>query len=82
MTQFVTDAALENWHAHHPPESQAIIDAHQQVRTEFLALSVSMNGLLPEGPDKTVALRAIRDAAMQCNAVIACAQRLYGDGAP
>ena len=77
MSKFITDEALENWHAHHPPASQEIIDAHQRVRAEFLALSKSMNGLLPEGPDKTVALRAIRDTAMQCNAVIACAQRLY-----
>jgi hypothetical protein len=45
---------------------------------EFGALAASMNDLLPEGPDKTVALRAIRDASMQANAVIACAQRVYG----
>lgn len=77
MSKFVTDEQLDNWFAHHPPSNSDIIDAHQRVRAEYAALAKSMNGLLPEGPDKTVALRAIRDAAMQANAVIACTQRLH-----
>lgn len=79
MAKFITDEQLKNWHGYHPPSDPSIVEAHERVRAEFLALATSMNGLLPEGPDKTVALRAIRDAAMQCNAAIACAQRVYAE---
>ena len=78
MAKFTTDEHLDNWFAHHPPSDPSIVEAHQRIRAEYCALAKSMNGLLPEGPDKTVALRAIRDAAMQANSVIACAQKLYG----
>jgi hypothetical protein len=78
MSQFVSPEQLANWFAYHAPSGPEIVAAHERVREEFGALAASMNDLLPEGPDKTVALRAIRDASMQANAVIACAQRVYG----
>lgn len=81
--KFITDEQLDNWFGYHPPTSQEVISAHEQIREEFGTLAKNMNHLLPEGPDKTVALRAIRDAAMQCNAAVACAQAVYpGDGQP
>lgn len=80
MSKFLSDESLSNWFAYHPPTSDEIRDAHERVRAEFWALAASMNGLLPEGPDKTVALRAIRDASMQANAAIACAQRVHDEG--
>lgn len=73
----VSDEQLENWFSYHQPTSSEIVDAHQRVRNAFMFLAKEMNALLPEGPDKTVTLRAIRDASMQANATIACAQRLY-----
>lgn len=77
MTKFLSDEQVADWFAYHPPSTSAIKEAHERVRAEYGALAASMNNLLPDGPDKTVALRAIRDAAMQANAVIACSQRLY-----
>lgn len=77
MSTFLSDDQVANWFAYHPPTTAAIRDAHERVRAEYGALAASMNSLLPEGPDKTVALRAIRDAAMQANAAIACAQRVH-----
>lgn len=79
MPKFVTDDQITNWFAYHPPSSQEIIAAHERVRAEYGALAHNMNDLLPEGPDKTVALRAIRDAAMHANAAIACAQRIHSE---
>lgn len=77
MSKFTTDERLDNWFGHHPPSGAEIIAAHERIRAEYAALAKSMNGLLPEGTDKTTALRAIRDAAMQANAVIACEQAVY-----
>lgn len=77
MSKFLSDEQVANWFAYHPPSTSAIKDGHERVRAEFGALAASMNNLLPEGPDKTVALRAIRDAAMHANAAIACAQMVH-----
>lgn len=79
MPKFLSDDTLTNWFAYHPPTTPDIVAAHERVRAEYGALAQSMNSLLPEGPDKTVAIRAIRDAAMQANAAIACAQQTYDD---
>lgn len=76
MPKFISDEQLDNWFGYHPPSGPEIVGAHEQVRNAYGSLAKRMNNLLPEGPDKTVALRAIRDAAMQANAAIACAQKL------
>jgi hypothetical protein len=77
MTKFTTDAQLDTWFAHHPPSSPAIIEAHETVRAECRRLARVFSDLLPECPDKTVALRAVRDAMYHANACIAVEQRLY-----
>lgn len=77
MVKFTSDDKLANWFRHHPPSSETIVNAHEKIRAEFLELAVSMNRLLPECPDKTVALRAIYDAAMKANSVVATTQQLY-----
>lgn len=79
MPKFVNDEKLANWFDHHPPSSPFIIAAHEQIRIGYKTLALEMNGLLPEGPDKTVALRAIYDAMMQANSVIATAQQIYSE---
>lgn len=79
VTKFVTDEMLDNWFGYHAPSSPAIIEAHETIRAKYNELAKDMNALLAEGPDKTVALRAIRDAAMLANAHVACSQKLYGD---
>lgn len=71
------EITVANWFAYHPPSHSGIVAAHEFVRERYHQLAAQMNALLPEGPDKTVALRAIRDAAMQANAAIACAQELH-----
>lgn len=77
MPKFTTDEQLDDWFAHHPPSDPSIVDAHETVRAECRRLAQVLSDLLPEGPDKTVALRAIRTVMYEANACIAVAQRLY-----
>jgi hypothetical protein len=73
MPQFTSDAQLDNWFAYHRPTGDAIA-AHERVRVEFRALAATLQELIPECPDKTVALRAVRQAMFAANAAIACNQ--------
>lgn len=73
----ITDDELTDWFAHHPPANPDIVEAHQKIRAEYAALAVSMNRLLPEGPDKKIALRSIREAMYHANACIAIAQAVH-----
>lgn len=83
MDRFVTNDQIANWFAYHPPKDDTIAYAHDRVRTEFRSLALSMNDVIPESPDKTVALRAIREAMYHCNAAIACAGSTgIADGGP
>lgn len=75
--KFVSDETLASWFAYHPPVGEGIASAHEHVRELFGDLAAELNDLLPEGPDKTVALRAVREAMYHANACIAVQQRLY-----
>ena len=77
MSKFTSDEMLDKWFAHHPPSGPEIIEAHEMIRNEFRTLAGVLNGLLPECPDKTVALRALREAMYAANACVAVEQRLY-----
>lgn len=77
MSKFVTDEQLEQWFAYHPPISERIREAHDQIREGCYLLAQLFSELLPEGPDKTVALRAVREAMYHANACIAVEQNLF-----
>lgn len=77
MPKFTSDDALMGWFSYHPPATPDIAKAHERVRALFGSLALELNDLLPEGPDKTVALRAIHEAMYHANACIAVAQKLY-----
>lgn len=79
--KFITDEQLRSWFGWHPPSTDNIMEGHRFVRDAYHQLAQRMNSLLPEGPDKTVALRALADAAMYANATIARAQALHPDTA-
>lgn len=74
--RYVTNDDLENWFGYHPPSTPAITEAHEFVRREALELATMFNALLPEGAEKTLALRKIREASMWANAAIACRQEI------
>lgn len=77
MTKFTSEAQLDEWFAHHPPSDPSIAQAHQDVRARCRELAGFLSDLLPECPDKTVALRAVRTVMLEANACIAVQQRLY-----
>lgn len=74
MANFTTDEQLDNWFGYHPPKTPEVGAAHDRVRAECRQLAATFQELLPECPDKTVALRAVREAMWAGNAAIACNQ--------
>jgi hypothetical protein len=77
VPKFFDDEVVASWFGYHPPSSPQIAQAHEHVRYLFGELGVKLNNLLPEGPDKTTTLRALREAMYQANASIAVAQAVY-----
>lgn len=73
MANFVSDEQLDNWFKHHPPTGDAIA-AHEEIRHASRELAAVFQRVIPECPDKTVALRAVREAMMAANAAVACNQ--------
>lgn len=63
------DGALDYLDYHAPTEETLI--KHQAVNAGFKELMVKLWGMLPDGPGKTVAIRAIGRARMECNSAIA-----------
>jgi hypothetical protein len=77
MPKFTSEEQIDEWFAHHPPSSDAIREAHELVRLKCRELAHLLSDLLPECPDKTVALRAVRTVMHEANACIAIQQRVY-----
>ena len=69
--RLTTDEELSNRHAYHAPKNDATVMAHAGVRNKTLELALWLNQILPECPEKTVALNHVREAMMYGNAAIA-----------
>jgi hypothetical protein len=52
------------------PKQNDQVPRMAMAREAFAELAAKLNGLLPEGPDKTHVLRVVRDAAMWANVAI------------
>lgn len=63
------DEAL-NYLDYHSPDAEDI-KKHALINNSFQELMENIWDFLPEGPGKTVAIRAIGAARMQCNSAIA-----------
>lgn len=74
FAKFITDDEIRNRVAHHPPTSDEIIDAHEQIRNGYGDLAIEMNNLLPEGPLKTRAINALLDGMHMANHCVAVTQ--------
>lgn len=68
-------ATVPDWithrYAHHPPQTQDRIEAHQLVRNEFAGLAAFIEELLPAGREKAMAHSFLQQAAWAANAAIA-----------
>lgn len=62
---------LLNRFAYHPPKDEAAKMAHEIVRATVGTLAVSLNDLLPESREKSLALTALQEVMMWSNAAIA-----------
>lgn len=68
-------ADLDNWFRYHPPAPEQI-PAFQAIRDAGYQMAEVIMERVPASPDRTVAIRHIRDAVMNANASLAC----YPDG--
>jgi hypothetical protein len=66
----VDHAELERRFLHHRA-TQATRGQHDQVRARCLTLADYLNELLPEGPEKTLAIMHLEEVKMWANAAIA-----------
>lgn len=71
MVSVPTNDDLQNWFTYHPPTPEDV-DRYKVVRDSALAFARVVNESCPNGPDKTAAIRKIREAVMTANASIAC----------
>ncbi|HTF08186.1 MAG TPA: hypothetical protein VK659_08445 [Asanoa sp.] len=72
MDKFVSDDALARWFAYHAPPTAYVSDTHQVVREACHQAAYVLNRTVPECPEKTVALRKLREAMFYANAAVAC----------
>lgn len=61
----------------HPPSNDEVRLAMDDIRRRFKELGHAIIQFTPPGPDQTVALRALKDAAQAAIANIACNQEHY-----
>lgn len=61
---------LLNRFRHHPPEGQAI-RLHEETRLACTDLAVRLEGLLPDGREKALAMTNLEQVCMWANAAIA-----------
>ena len=70
-----------NWFRFHPATA-VTGPIHDRIRAQFRSVALTLVDKLPDGPDKTVALRKLQDAMMSANACIANAQTPEEDAQP
>ena len=62
---------IDNWFTYHSPTPEQL-PKYQHLRDEAKALAHTINLLVPECPDKSAAIRKLRECIMTANAAIAC----------
>lgn len=71
MTKDELLVRIDENHKHHPPQSQARIDAHQRVRYVTSECAKNLVGACPVGRELSLALTAMEEAMFWANAAIA-----------
>ena len=71
MSRRLTDAAIEAMFTYHAPTSEQRI-AYDRINTVAMQLARVINDACPDCPDKSAAIRLVREARMTANAAIAC----------
>jgi hypothetical protein len=69
----VSEDKIKNWFTYHAP-TEADVQNYLKIRTSAMELAMVINDVCPGGPDKTAAIRKIREAVMTADAAIACCE--------
>lgn len=64
---------LDNLFTHHPPKGDQI-ERYKLLRDQAKAFAEAIDDNVPDGPDKSAAIRKVREAVMTANAGIACGE--------
>lgn len=72
---------IDNVFTYHPPVGDQV-DRHQAIREGGKTLAHLFDDLMPDGPEKTLAIRKIQEGVMWANAGIACAPYDVGGSLP
>lgn len=66
----IDERSITNWFTYHAPTGdQAVV--YEAIRAHGREFAHIINNLVPDGPDKTVAIRTLREAVMWANAAVA-----------
>lgn len=55
---------------HHPPKDESVIEKHEEVRLLLKHAALSLDSIVPDSPEKTLAIRNLQQAMMYSNAAI------------
>jgi hypothetical protein len=67
----VPPGALHHRFAYHPPSSEQVKSNHERVRGACLLLATSLEQLIPDGREKSLAMTKVEEAMFWANAAIA-----------
>jgi hypothetical protein len=67
----INQADINNWFTYHAPTPEQLV-AYNEIRTAAKIYAETVNKHVPDGADKTAAMRTIRNSVMQANLAIAC----------
>lgn len=77
MSKFYSDDEVRAWFVEDEDPTLAVREGHRWIAGKFRDLAVDLNNLLPEGPDKTAALRMLRYARHRAHDCVTVAQKLF-----
>jgi len=69
--RMATQQEIDHWFRYHPPTPEQLV-AYNAIRDAAKVYAEVVNQYVPDGADKTAAMRTIRNSVMQANLAVAC----------
>ena len=67
----ISQTEINNWFQYHAPTPEQLV-AYTAIRDAAKIYAETVNKYVPDGADKTAAMRTIRNSVMQANLAVAC----------